>query len=166
MCVFLSGLLLTGCSAKDTNSFSNASSNNTSVDNTASNSTETVNKEEATSSAADAESEEILIETKYGTLYYPGQWEDYVSIAQNEEDDKIVVSFTATVGDTSYPLFEVTIGGNEGTSVGEITDSEGTKRTVYMHADELNEDPNLTEIEQKRLYAMQEDLNYVIDHLE
>lgn len=166
MCVTLSGMLLMGCGVEDSNS-SSASLNNTSGENATDNNTEMINNDkEETSSAVEAESEEIKIETAYGTLYYPKQWEDFVSIEQNEEDDKIVVSFAATISDTSYPLFEVTIGGNEGTSVGEITDSEGTKRTVYMQAGELEEDPNLTETEQKRLYAMQEDLNYVIDHLE
>lgn len=112
------------------------------------------------------EPEEIKINTAYGSLYYPKQWEEFVTTEQHESDGTIVVSFIATLHDMSYPLFKVTIGGTEGTAAGELTDAEGTKRTVYMQVDELEEDTNLTESEQNRLYAMQEDLNYLIDHLE
>ena len=47
-----------------------------------------------------------------------------------------------------------------------MTDNGGTKRTVYMQVYELEGDSELTATEQNRLYAMQEDLNYLIDHLE
>lgn len=110
--------------------------------------------------------EEIEIDTPYGTLYFPNQWEEFVTAEQKEDDDTVVVTFTATVQDTTYPLFEVTIGGTDGVKAGELTDAKGTKRTVYMQVYELEEDPNLTDSEQNRLYAMQEDLNYLIDHLE
>lgn len=112
------------------------------------------------------EIEEIEIDTAYGTLYYPKQWEAFVKTEQKEDNDTIVVSFIATIQDTSYPLFEVTIGGTEGSAAGELTDAEGIRRTVYMRVFELEEDSSLTEGEQNRLYAMQEDLNYLIDHLE
>ena len=112
------------------------------------------------------ELEESKIETVYGTLYYPKQWEEYMTTEQQENGDTIVVSFVATLHNTSYRLFEVTIGGTEGTAAGELTDAEGTKRTVYMQVYELEGDSELTATEQNRLYAMQEDLNYLIDHLE
>ncbi|MDI9242490.1 hypothetical protein [Fusibacillus kribbianus] len=112
------------------------------------------------------ELEESKIETAYGTLYYPKQWEEYVTTEQQENGDTIVVSFIATLHNTSYRLFEVTIGGTEGAAAGELTDNGGTKRTVYMQVYELEGDSELTATEQNRLYAMQEDLNYLIDHLE
>ena len=65
-----------------------------------------------------------------------------------------------------YPLFKVTIGEEDGSKIGELTDSAGTKRDVYLQLEEIQKDPNLNDSEQNRLYAMQEDLNYVIDHLE
>lgn len=110
-------------------------------------------------------SESIEITTAYGTLYYPDQWEEFIETEQQTTGDTIVVSFVAQIQDVEYPLFEITIAGTEGSEVGELTDEEGTKRTVYLHVDELDEDPALTEGEQNRLYAMQEDLNYLIDNL-
>lgn len=110
-------------------------------------------------------SESIEITTDYGTLYYPDQWEEFIKTEQQTIGETIVVSFVAQIQDVEYPLFEVTIGGSEGTEVGELTDEEGAKRIVYLHVNELEEDPALTEGEQNRLYAMQEDLNYLIDNL-
>ncbi len=41
----------------------------------------------------------------------------------------------------------------------------GTQRNVYLYVDTLPEDSGLEEAEQTRFYAMQEDLNYLIEHL-
>ena len=43
--------------------------------------------------------------------------------------------------------------------------SVGTQRNVYLYVDTLPEDSGLEEAEQTRFYAMQEDLNYLIEHL-
>lgn len=154
--VILLCALLAGCSAGESNS-SGKLQEETATDHTVA-STEGVSTVE--------ELEEVKIETAYGTLYYPRQWEGYVTTEQQENDDTIVVSFIATLQNTNYRMFEVTIGGTEGVAVGELTDAEGTKRTVYMWVYELEMGPEVTEIERNRLYAMQEDLNYLIDHLE
>ena len=46
-----------------------------------------------------------------------------------------------------------------------MTDDTGTQRNVYLHVEELPADSGLEETEQTRFYAMQEDLNYLIDNL-
>lgn len=149
-------VLLAGCSAGETGS-SGKQHEGTAAEHTAGS---------VESAPTVEELEESKIETAYGTLYYPKQWEEYVTTEQQENGDTIVVSFVATLHNTSYRLFEVTIGGTEGAAAGELTDNGGTKRTVYMQVDELEGDSALTATEQNRLYAMQEDLNYLIDHLE
>ena len=113
----------------------------------------------------DDQSEELVIQTEYGDLYYPGQWEENLKIEQTMDNDSLQVSFSAHLGDKDYLMFQVTIGSSEDTEVGELTDSSGTKRTVYMKLTELESMEQLSETEQHQLYAMQEDLNYVIDHL-
>ena len=59
----------------------------------------------------------------------------------------------------------MTIGEGDGSKIGELTDGAGTKRDVYVQLEEIQEDPNLNDGEQNRLFAMQEDLNYLIDNL-
>lgn len=113
----------------------------------------------------DEQSEELVIQTEYGDLYYPGQWEKNLKTEQTMNNDSLQVSFSAHLEDKDYLMFRVTIGSSEDTEVGELTDSSGTKRTVYMKVTELKSMEELSETEQHQLYAMQEDLNYVIDHL-
>lgn len=108
----------------------------------------------------------IVIETKYGNLYYPDQWTEHVQIDQVELENGIEVSFIAVINENQYPLFEVIVGKHDGTKVGELTDSSGTVNNVYVQLEEIPADSALSEGEQNRLYAMQEDLNYLIDHLE
>ena len=108
---------------------------------------------------------DIIISTQYGDLYYPDQWTECVQIDQSTAGNALVVSFAAQINDVQYPLFKVTIGEGDGSKIGELTDSAGTKRDVYLQLEEIQEDPNLNDGEQNRLYAMQEDLNYMIDNL-
>lgn len=108
---------------------------------------------------------DIIISTQYGDLYYPDQWTECVQIDQSTAGNALVVSFAAQINDVQYPLFKVTIGEGDGSKIGELTDSAGTKRDVYLQLEEIQEDPNLNDGEQNRLYAMQEDLNYLIDNL-
>lgn len=109
--------------------------------------------------------EYVTISTELGDLYYPEQWSDYLETSQEWENDSLVISFSAKIRETEFPMFQVTIGNSEDTLVGELTDSSGTKRNVYMSVVEIEPSEELSEEEQQRVYAMQEDLNYLIDHL-
>lgn len=111
------------------------------------------------------QTENMVIETEYGDLYYPEQWEEYLKTEQNMSDDSLQIFFSAHLRGKSFPMFQVTIGASEDAKVGEVTDDSGTKRSVYMKVSELEGLEELSEAEQHRIYAMQEDLNYVIDHL-
>lgn len=127
----------------------------------------TQNKSEHTEniSQENSETEYMVIETEYGDLLYPEQWSEYLKTEQNMEKDSLQVSFSAQLEDKNYPMFQVTIGDSEDTEVGELTDDSGIKRKVHMKVDELEGIDELTEVEQQRIYAMQEDLNYIIDNL-
>ena len=109
--------------------------------------------------------EDVVVHTEYGDLLYPDRWQEYVTIRQEQKGNTIVVSFETKSGKNSYPLFEILIGEDNGDVVGTLTDDAGTQRKVYLHAEELPKDTKLEKNEQTRFYAMQEDLNYLIDHL-
>lgn len=109
--------------------------------------------------------EYVTISTELGDLYYPEQWSDYLESSQEWENDSLVISFSAKIREAEFPMFQVTIGNSEDALVGELTDSSGTKRNVYMSVVEIEPSEELSEEEQQRVYAMQEDLNYLIDHL-
>ena len=84
---------------------------------------------------------------------------------ERTSNDTITVAFKAKINDETYELFEVIIGGDEGTYIGDLTGPDGTVREVYAQMEEIPVYEELTEGEQNRLYGMQEDVNCVIEHL-
>ena len=121
---------------------------------------------DATEAPVQAESKGIVINTKFGNLYYQDQWEDFMQIEQSEGDTYVIVAFEADIDGIRYPLFHLTIGEGEGEPIGQITDAQGVKRDVFVHMEEIGIISELTEGEQNRLFAMQEEINYVIENLE
>lgn len=109
--------------------------------------------------------EDLVVHTEYGDLHYPDRWQEYVTIWQEQNGSTVTVTFETKSGEESYELFRILIGGDGSDVVGSLTDSTGTQRNVYLYVDTLPEDSGLEEAEQTRFYAMQEDLNYLIDHL-
>lgn len=111
------------------------------------------------------EAEDILIQTSYGTLHYPGNWQEYVTIRQEQSGSAVLVTFETEIDGAKYELFRISIGQDEGSVVGSITDDSGTQRNVYLNVDEAPDESSVGEGEMSRYYAMQEDLNYLIEHL-
>lgn len=103
--------------------------------------------------------------TDSNILHYPDRWQEYVTIRQEQNGNTIAVTFETKSGEETYELFKVLIGDDSSEVVGSLTDDTGTQRNVYLHVEELPADSGLEETEQTRFYAMQEDLNYLIDHL-
>lgn len=125
------------------------------------NQTDALTQENSEASA----SEDMIVHTDYGDLYYPEQWESYLITSNTYNGDSLEVIFSAQINGTDYPMFQVTIGVSEDVLVGELTDESGTKRDVHMEVFELVFGDDLSDEEKNRVSAMQEDLNYLIDHL-
>lgn len=109
--------------------------------------------------------DDIVTETPYGDLYFPRQWGEFLRVEQVIGDNTVEVLFSAKINDNSIPLFSITIGGDTGDIAGTLTAKDGISRNVYVRIEEIAENDSLSQIEQKRVYAMQEDLNYLIDNL-
>lgn len=107
----------------------------------------------------------VQVSTPYGDLYYQDQWEEYMVTEQEDTGDGVKVTFSACINGMTYPLFYVTIGSGEGALVGELTGPDGAKREVYVRSNEMEEISELSDSERNRLYAMQEDINYIIENL-
>ena len=124
-----------------------------------------VSTEQGDYAGEDEPPEDIVVHTDYGDLHYPDRWQEYVTIRQEQNGNTIVITFETKSGEEAYELFKVLIGDDSSEVVGSLTDDTGTQRNVYLHVDELPADSGLEETEQTRFYAMQEDLNYLIDNL-
>ena len=105
------------------------------------------------------------IDTKFGRLCYPDDLYEYLQTEQTETKDGVKVMFRAAIGDNQIDLFELTIGETGGESAGRITGPDDVVRDVYLRFIPLEDLSGLSEGEANRVYAMQEGLNYVLDHL-
>ncbi len=108
----------------------------------------------------------MTVSTALGALKYPEQWSEYLTTYTDTNNGVITVIFATNVGETEYELFRIFIGGTEGTEVGVIRDADGKEHTVRLAFNELEGMDELSDTDRTRVYAMQEDLNYVIDNLE
>ena len=108
----------------------------------------------------------IEISTKFGKLYYQDQWEDFMRVEIMETDSRATVAFVAEIENVRYALFQLVLGQGDGEAVGQITDDQGVKHDVFVTMEEISGIDSLTEGEQNRLFAMQEEINYIIESLE
>lgn len=156
-------LIFLGCNTKDSGEDNKKPSVNM-VENE--NTKETTQQSMVTNSNLKEERELVTIETQYGNLYYQSCWNSFMQVEQEVNENSIIVTFQAEFHNVIYPLFQVTIGEAEGSPVGTLIDQSGTRRDVYIQLMKLEGVSALTIDEQNRLYAMQEEINYVIENLE
>lgn len=107
----------------------------------------------------------VVVSTACGNLYYQEQWSEYMKTEQTQEGETLTVTFLAEFNGIGYPLFSIVIGTGEGEPMAQLTDANGAMRDVFVIVEELEEHPELTEDEQNCLYAMQEEINYVVENI-
>lgn len=106
----------------------------------------------------------IAIDTGYGRLFFPEQWAELLRTEREAGEGYVKITFSAALDGTVYPLFEIAVGDYDGGShVGSLTDGNGVARNVRMELISLRDVTDLPEGELDRLYAMQEDVNYLIN---
>ena len=107
------------------------------------------------------ETEEAFeIETSYGKLYFPKKWENQVRVEAVEGDAYTVQFFGTVEGKPEQHLFNVVCGGTDGILVG----TWGDMPVYIMYAD-IAVDDTWTQEELDTIYAMQEDVNYLMGML-
>lgn len=156
LCILLVSLIAAGC---------NSDAGNAPVDTVVVNTQTPAQVEPESTQTPDVRPEDIVTKTPYGSLYYPGEWADYVQIDQESGDGSVEVTYSAKINGNIITLFSIVVGESDGSAAGMMTAEDGTQRNVYVKFEELTENEALNETEQQRLYAMQEDLNYLIDNL-
>ena len=108
--------------------------------------------------------EEMDIETSFGTLKFPAKWKEQIRI-EIEDESECTIRFYGTVeGKEEQHLFNISFGGEGDIPIGSII-MDGVGYDVCMTFAELDiEDWN--EEDANTLFAMQEDVNYIIKCLE
>ena len=102
----------------------------------------------------------MTIDTKYGNLYYPARWEKRLETKVKSNE----VTFYAVIDKEKTKLFNVFFDSEEGSVVGHL-EIDGKTVPVSVLVEELPADNDWSEGEAFSIYAMQEDVNYVIENL-
>lgn len=112
---------------------------------------------------ADSEAD-IITETPYCNLHYPGKWEDVVLI-ENSSNNPYIVDYYGVLGGEKYLLFSLVFGESEGFCLGTFSTEDGN---VEMHIVEgaLDNIDDYSDEDQSMLYDMQINVNYIIQNLE
>ena len=105
---------------------------------------------------------DFLVDTSYGQLKYPEKWRSYVWVDQDER----VFSFYAKIGGhEDILLFRILFDSTEGVALGAVADNSGKMVSVNLLMYELVDGEDWTENEKNLFYAMQEDVNFLIEAL-
>lgn len=105
----------------------------------------------------------IELDTPYGSLYFPGMWEDLLHI-DAVEGETYRMEFGCRFEDGAvYPLFDITFGTTDGILLGTVADAGNKQIPVairFWEPDEALKGENLNTFQ-----AMQEDANRLIELL-
>lgn len=128
---------------------------------------------------ADAENQEVVstmdelraeegfeIETPYCTIYFPTKWQEQVTVEKQEGDVYTLQFFGTVEGKDTQHLFDLQFGGTEGFALGTLTTADGNEVVISAAFAEDTMDESWTEEEKLTIYAMQEDINYIIAKLD
>ena len=108
--------------------------------------------------------DELQIETEIGTLVFPGKWEDYLS---TELIDDYALEFHCCIPEHDPVLvFTVLLRSEDGDIISSITDADGVQHTLSVWIANPVFDESWSQAEVDTVYAMQEDMNYLLTALE
>lgn len=108
--------------------------------------------------------EELVIDTPYGKLYFPGQWAEELEITTDESDGYEVIFHGAIAGHPSQPIFAVNFGGSKGTVVHTMMTDNGVAFYVRLRTFPLDTE-GWSAVDDATIRAMQEDLNHLLAKL-
>jgi hypothetical protein len=110
--------------------------------------------------------EDIVIDTPYIPLTYPGKWKDMLFVEEYADGAIHQVEFYGMLPekDTQH-LFTIQFGVEGDGKLGVVYDENGEKVPVNLILGVFIPDEEWTDEEKQTIYAMQEDLNSLIDNL-
>lgn len=112
-----------------------------------------------------ASGEDLMIQTPYGALQYPGKWVQYLSTESSETGEYTVSFFAELPGKERMPLFEVVFGSSGQLAVGSLQTENGETLEVTINPHKLDFAGTWTSAEQDVVFEMMESMNYVLSQL-
>ena len=120
---------------------------------------------EHTEPAENAAGGDVTVSTYYATLQYPGKWKSYLRTSIMNEAGCKVCFFGTVPGYAEAHLFDIVINGSADIPAGTLTTAQGTQVPVGINILDIVPDENMNDDEMAILFAMQDDVNYVLEKL-
>lgn len=108
---------------------------------------------------------DMAIDTPYGELYYPSRWKSYLSLKTEEKNGYSVSFYSNVSGHAAQCLFVVYFGSDRGIEIGTVKDDSGRNIRVSIDIISFEPDGSWSEADRNIVYAMQEDMNYLLTKL-
>ena len=113
---------------------------------------------------AEAPVDDLIIQTEIGILNFPGKWEDYLI---TELVDGYALEFYCSLLEHDPVLvFTVLLRSEDGDIISHITDEDGVQHTISIWIAHPEFDHSWSAAEVDMVYAMQEDMNYLLSDFE
>lgn len=107
--------------------------------------------------------EDLVIQTPYATLIYPGQWSEDLEVEQVAGTEHDVNFYAAFDGMERIQLFSITFSPEMDGATMVIQDKDGNDVGVYLHMTEVT--AALSDEQMNQIYAMQEAVNDLLSQL-
>lgn len=102
------------------------------------------------------------LDTPYGELTYPSDWEDFLVIEDSDIDGVLTKRFFFVVGDTKAELFNVSFGDAAGDLLGYLHQN-GVDVPVYVQMADVEPHASWTTEETEIYYCMLDDMNVLVE---
>lgn len=109
--------------------------------------------------------EKSEIETAFGTIHFPGEWEEYLYTEIEEGEEYIVKFFAKIPGKGNIALFDICFGKKSESSFGEVIGIDGKKAWVNVIIHDFIPGNDWSSDESNIVYGMQEAFNDIIDDI-
>ena len=108
---------------------------------------------------------DIVIQTTYGNMKYPGEYRQNLVVDRNFNNGYEVKFYAKMESGEKIPLFDVIIGGEGDSHIGRITAENGNSGELYITSYEFEPDNSWSEEEIQMIFAMQESVNYILEDM-
>lgn len=108
-------------------------------------------------------SEDLVIQTPYCDLVYPGQWRENLAVEQVSGTEHDVNFYAAFAGVDRIHLFSITFSPDTDGAMAVIKDKSGNNAGVYLHISDVT--VTLSDAQMNEIYSMQEMANDLLDQL-
>ena len=109
--------------------------------------------------------EKSEIETAFGTIHFPGEWEGYLHTEIEDGEEYTIKFFSEIPGKGNIALFDICFGEKNENSFGEAISNDGEKAWVSVIIHDFTPDDSWSSDESNIVYGMQEAFNDIIDDI-